>query len=549
MTLEDRGARALDDLAARAEKKPRRKKQPRPTEHDAGVLFDPNGKMVIRHDPGRLPEILDQLGQALAGHGGLFAYSGRLVRVYETPATSVGGVHRPHGALILHAVDVPHLSEIATRAAVHERYDARSESYRRCDCPRRVAEAYLSRGSWPELPTLVGVIQAPLVTPDGRLISDPGLDPETGIFYAPGPMPGWAPPPANPSRADAQTAIDGLLDLVQAFPFVSAADHAAFVAGIIGALLRRVLPSSPITGLTAPQPGTGKSLLSETIALLATGRRASVVSLGLDDAEAEKRLGGMLLAGDPVITIDNIERPLKGDLLCQVATQQFVRLRPLGVSGMLSIPTTATICANGNNLSIVGDLKRRVLLIRLDSGLERPERRHFTRDHLADVLARRGELIRHALVVVLAYLQAGAPAIDDLPPLGGFETWDRMVRRPLCWLGLPDPLRPAEGLREEDSDLQAMRMLLTAWHAAFGIDPVPASEVVRSANEWQAHSETYANPGLHEAMQTICFEKPTSRKLGNWLRQHRGRVIDGFRIEQGGADPHSKVALWRVVPC
>jgi putative DNA primase/helicase len=126
--------------------------------------------------------------------------------------------------------------------------------------------------------------------------------------------------------------------------------------------------------ITAPSPGTGKTLLCETLAIVATDRRASVMSLGHDDAEFEKRLGGVLLAGDAVISIDNIERALRGDLLCQIATQQFVRLRPLGGSGMLNVPTHALLVATGNNLAIIGDLKRRVLMVRLDAHTERPER-------------------------------------------------------------------------------------------------------------------------------------------------------------------------------
>lgn len=71
--------------------------------------------------------------------------------------------------------------------------------------------------------------------------------------------------------------------------------------------------------------------------------------------------------------LDNIERPLKGELLCQVATQTEIRLRPLSTSCMVTVSTSAFICCTGNNLSVVGDLKRRVCLIRLDAGVERPE--------------------------------------------------------------------------------------------------------------------------------------------------------------------------------
>jgi len=541
--LEQRGAAALDKMAS--EKKPGRKKNLRLVK-SGGETFNPDGGRVIRHDPGRLPEILDQTGLALAEKcDNLFSYTGRLVRVYAAPEAS-GGVHRPRGALVLHPVDGSHLTELATAAAVHERYDARSEGYKPCDCPRRIADAYLARGNWPELRPLAGFIEAPTITLDGRLIHEPGHDSETGLFQACASIPGWSAPSAKPTADEAKAALKVLLDLVQDFPFVADEDRAAVVAGIITGLLRRVLPAAPLLAVTAPTPGTGKTLIAETFAIIATGRRASVLSLGHDDAEAEKRLAGVLLAGDAVIALDNIERPLKGDLLCQVATQQFVRLRPLGASGMLSIPTHALMVATGNNLSIVGDLKRRVALIRMDSGQERPEQRTFSRDHLEDVFARRGALIRAALTLPLAYLSAGAPAIEGMHPLGGFEQWDRMVRRPLAWLGLPDPLKASESLREQDPDLEGMRLLLGAWHDAFQDKPKTCAELVAAG---QIVSDDYGYPELRDALQLVCNEKPNARRLGYWLRRHQNRIVDGMQVKQTGSDGNAKVARWSVLNC
>jgi len=558
--LEDRGAAALDMLASK--KKPSRE-IPLRLVKPGSECFDPSGKREIYHHQGYLPHVLDQLGQALAEScDNLFSYTGRLVRVYAAPETASGGVHRPRGALVLHAVDGAHLSELATAAAVHKRYDERSkkkpddesegskpsDGWKRIDCPRRVADAYLARGNWPELRPLAGFIEAPTITLDGRLIHEHGHDSETGLYQACAVIPGWSAPPAKPSADEAKAALDVLLELVQDFPFVAWEDRAAVVAGIITGLLRRVLPAAPLLAVTAPTPGTGKTLIAETFAIIATGRRASVLSLGHDDAEAEKRLAGVLLAGDAVIALDNIERPLKGDLLCQVATQQFVRLRPLGASGMLSIPTHALMVATGNNLSIVGDLKRRVALIRMDSGQERPEQRTFSRDHLEDVFARRGELIRAALTIPLAYLAAGVPAIDGMHPLGGFEQWDRLVRRPLAWLGLPDPLKASEGLREQDPDLEGMRLLLGAWSDSFEDKPKTVAELM-AAIAPGGEVNVVKRGNLNDALQLICYEKPTSRKVGNWLRSHKDRIVDGMKVKQLGNDGHTKVARWQVVPC
>lgn len=511
------------------------------------AFFNSEGTRVIRHDGGKLHEILDQFGLALKElNADLFTYAGRLVRVYPAPGGNSGGIHRPKGTLIVHPVDAAHLSELGTRAAVHERYDARSEKNKIIDCPRRVADAYLARGHWPEIPALTGFVEAPTIDMDGRLLNLSGYDKETGLFLAFESIEGFEPAPVNPSKSAAAGYADMLLEIIQSFPCVDDADRAAMLAGIITALVRRSLPSAPMLAITAPTPGTGKTMLAETPSVIATGRRASVLSLGHDDAEAEKRLGGVLLAGDACILLDNIERPLGGDLLCQVTTQPSVRLRPLGTSGVVSVPTHALLLATGNNLSIVGDLKRRVMLVRLDAQVERPEQRTFTRNHLDEVYANRGELIRAALSIPMAYLQAGAPAIDGLTPLGGFEQWDRMVRRPLVWLGLPDPLRPSETLRDDDPELAAMRALFAAWRELFKDKAVTVAEVVEAGMDRGPMSGSPVNADLFDSLQVACAEKPNARRLGNWLRQRHNRIVDGMQLVRAGMDGHAKVAKWKV---
>jgi len=234
-----------------------------------------------------------------------------------------------------------------------------------------------------------------------------------------------------------------------------------------------------------------------------------------------------------------------------VASQQYVRLRPLGASAVLNIPTHALLVATGNNLSIVGDLKRRVSLIRMDACQERPEQRRFKRNHLDDIFNRRGELIRDALTICLAYLGNGAPPIDGLYPLGGFEQWDRMVRRPLVWLGLPDPLKASESLREQDPDLgeqdpdlEAMRLLFGSWHDVFSDKAKTAAEIVAAGMDAAPMTSEYVNPELRDALQLVCSEKINTRRMGYWLRNHKDRIVDGLTLRQADADGHSKIGRW-----
>lgn len=502
----------------------------------------------IELEDGRLPENLDQVGAALACAQDVFVWAGRLVRLHRQAAPSKkAALQRPDGAVVLVQIDGAHIVELIGRHAELTKFDGRTGGQRAADCPRRIAEAYISRGFWPEHKTLTGIVESPTISPDERLLDRAGFDTESGIYVAcdPGQLPGWQPIPRECTADDAKAAVDFLLSAIDSWPFVEASDRSATIAALISTVIRRSLPAAPLIAISATAAGTGKSMLADWLTLIATGRRPAVMALGHDEAEDEKRLAGALLAGDPVISLDNVSRPLASDLLCQTCTQPAVRVRPLGGSSLVSAPTNSQLMATGNGLTITGDLKRRTLLIRLDAGVERPELREFDNDPLADAVDMRGRLVRAALTIPLAYLAAGAPAVD-LPPLGSFGEWDRLIRRPLRWLGLDDPLAPAEILREFDPDLEAARHLLSAWHDVFGSRIVAVTDVITEALATGPVSGEHLNPELREALQIICAEKITARRLGYWLRSNRDRIVDGLRAVQCGLDGKKKTARWAI---
>jgi hypothetical protein len=85
------------------------------------------------------------------------------------------------------------------------------------------------------------------------------------------------------------------------------------------------------------------------------------VRAGRDAEESEKRLGAALLAGQPLVCIDNISGALSGDALCQYIERHRPQVRVLGKSELIAVETAGvTWYANGNNLIISGDLCRRV---------------------------------------------------------------------------------------------------------------------------------------------------------------------------------------------
>ena len=100
--------------------------------------------------------------------------------------------------------------------------------------------------------------------------------------------------------------------------------------------------------LQQPVAGTGKSRLVDLCSILATGQPMSVISQGYSEEEFVKCLSAALLAGDFGISIDNSERELKSDFLCQVLTQPKLNIRILRVlSSNVETPMNAMLFATG----------------------------------------------------------------------------------------------------------------------------------------------------------------------------------------------------------
>ena len=498
---------------------------------------------------GKLPVLVDRIEEALLAQGAdIYQHGTRLVRVgaWEAPTAEGAPLRRPSGAGVLCDITAEWLVDRCTRRIRFTRYDKRADDWRDTDCPTKAASTLLARvGEW-RFPTLTGFCDAPTLDLSGRLIEAPGYDVRSGLYLS---HPPRLPAMGVMSLAAAQGAGSTLYEAIETFPFVTTADAAAALAGILTALLRRLLPSAPILGVSASTPGTGKSKLIAVIASIASGRPPAVVAIGSTPEELEKRLDAVLLKGDALVSFDNVDRPIKSDVLCQVATEATKGVRVLGESKNVEAPTNVTLCATGNNLVLVGDLIRRTMLCNLDAGCERPELRVFDRDAVGHVLEQRPSLIAAALTIAKSYIDAGCPEVDARP-FGSFEAWDRMVRRPLIWAGWPDPLTPAESLREQDHELSGMRDLLIAWQEA---QPEPCTAAELSAlirSQVPRFGEGYDAqwPALRDAAVTVMGDLPRwgPRELGYRLRAMAGRLFAGRRVVKAGTASHNKGVLWRV---
>ena len=503
----------------------------------------PVARAAILVEPGQRPAAVRAAESALIAVGGVYQQGERLVRIARIDAeTDLGGVRRAAGSLVIAAVTADWLSHALARAADWETMDKHGEP-RAIDPPIAVARELLAlAGEW-HLPVLRGLITAPTLRSDGSLIERDGYDAQSGLYADFGGVeyPQLA---VAPSLKEAREALIVLDDLLSECAFVGGAQSpsaSAMRAAIITALVRRALDTAPALAVTAKQASSGKTALAHIVSRILTGCEAAVIPLDQEAAELGRRLLGVLMAGDPVVCLDNAVDPVDSAALCAALTSGSYQDRIIRSSTMARVSTAVTMIITGNGLRLVGDLTTRALGCALDTGLDRPQERVYQRDIAAFITEHRAQLVRAALTIPLAYLAAGAPTLAVRP--SRFHQWDRLVRYPLIWLGCADPIETQSALEDADPEREALRLLLAAWTATCGERGVTVAALMRAA----AQKEGMA---LREALLGVGSDgagRLNALRVGNYLAERVGQVVDGLQISDAGRDSHTKTRCYRVV--
>ena len=244
------------------------------------------------------------------------------------------------------------------RAAIFVKFDARAGGDVPVEPPLSLVHKLREQPEALNLPILIGVVATPVLRDDGSILDEPGYDRATGLLFDPLAVE-FPPIPSDPTLEDAIRARDEILDLIKHFPFVSEVDRSVAMSLILSCLARNAVDAAPLHAVTATAAGTGKGKLVNIASVVATGKPAPVISHSADEAENEKRLAAELFAGVMIIAIDNVERPLGGQFLCQIVSEPVVKPRILGKSELMLIPNRSIIASTGNNLELTGDITRR----------------------------------------------------------------------------------------------------------------------------------------------------------------------------------------------
>jgi hypothetical protein len=495
--------------------------------------------------------VIDAAVAALAVEPDVYQRGNALVTILRDPSRHKREkIHRPMGSPRIAPLPNPRLRELLTKTAAWKRTrrdrngDIETEP---AHPPDWAINGVAARGDWSEIRPIEAIIETPALRIDGSILDVPGWDEQTVLLYEPN---GEFPPiPTRPDREDARYAAEFLLEMVTDFPFASEHHRAAWLAALLTPLARFAIDGRcPLFLFDANTPGTGKSKLTDIIAIIATGREMSRTAYPDSDEEMRKRITATALAGDRLMLIDNIATTFGGSALDSALTAPTWKDRKLGASELTpELPLFTVWYATGNNIELKGDVIRRVIPCRLESRNERPEERtDFTikGDLLRHVRANRPRLVTAALTLLRAHALAGKPSAD-LPPVGSFEPWAEVVRAAVHWAIGIDPCQTREELRANDPETIARAALIEGW-----------SELPRATTRGETVADALRllqeQPTLLRKLRDCLMERsrtgdlPSAKAIGRMLQALRGRVCNGRYLQ---SVQHQGTNVWKVVNC
>jgi hypothetical protein len=476
----------------------------------------------------------------------VYQRSGKLVRVSPRSGFRVTADDTP---------DTPEIEEVPT-ATLREKLaqhcfflTAGEDGAKPCHPPEWCVRAVYARGYWEEFRMLKSVVEFPVLRRDGSVLQTPGYDAQTCLEYRPNCT--FPQIPDDPTEEEIQRAKDLFAYAVADFPFAKPMHFSSWLAGALTPFARYCFRGpSPLFLMDANVRGIGKTTLADIVHIMLTGDIAPRSSQLFDDAEESKRITSIARAGVPMLLIDNCSKPIGNGVLDGMLTSTSWRERLMSTNEVPTYPLLFTTWATANNAQIRSgaDTARRTCWTRLESRLANPEDRTDLkeRDLYGWVREHRGELVVAALTLLRSYfLHHTAPI--ELPPWGSYEGWSSVIRACLVWHGYEDPHRAQQEFsRTLDPTAAGLEMLIDGWRELCQANKLPAItvgealELLHEDLEYKARTPGYRL--RYQALVTALAEMapthgralPDVKTVGMLLRTYKGRVANGWRIDQLG---------------
>jgi hypothetical protein len=417
--------------------------------------------------------------------------------------------------------------------------------------PLALSENILAQGAWP-FPKLAGVVGAPILRHDGSICVTPGYDPQSKLYYHPAPGLEMEAIPESPSPRQVALAVEEIYGLIGEFPYVDSASRSHALAFLLTLLMRPVIDGNvPMLVVDAPEKGTGKTLLVQTLLKIATGQiSAQAIPDKQNEDEWRKKITSVLKGGSVCALLDNFpdNTNIQSPNLAAVLTSGAWSDRILNTSDQGDFKANTVWVVTGNNLRLTGDMPRRCYLLRLDACVERPEQRTgYTVEEPADYAGEhRGRYLHAAFTIIRGYYAAGKPRAV-VPTMGSFEQWAKTIGGVLAFAGVKGfLLNNAQVHTVKDDETQEWLAFFECWWSRFGSTAVVVDDIMRAILHPGANEPFVLPDCLLEAREK--GEGSLRRSLGRRLSRYSERVIGGCKLVSGGRDAHKNVHIWRLIP-
>lgn len=411
------------------------------------------------------------------------------------------------------------------------------------DPPLPVIKQIIAMHRQRNLKQLNAVITAPTITDDDHIVTKQGYDTKTKLYLDC--LGHGVDIPEFVDIDDAVAAYHALMKPFNTFDYADGLSRSVALSAILTAVTRPTQATAPAFAFDAPKQGSGKTYFCECLGLLATGDAPAMTpSIENNEDEVRKTLLAMLLEGRRFIIWDNIMNAFNSATMAAFLTAEHFSGRILGATKNVEVSHRAMLLLTGNNITLVGDMPRRVLICRFDTGLENPtqaQRDLSAIDGLkpaAYIEQNRYKLAAAAITLIRGYLQSDAHqsggAVSD--KLSSFEQWDTIARQPIVWLsnyvnGLTDPKQTIDDSMDKDPEHETLSDMLNGiyeWQRC----------AIFTARQLFDHAKPnddfgMAEQSLFETLNDLNGgKKLTSRSVGNLLKHRRGRIANGLKLEQ-----------------
>ena len=305
------------------------------------------------------------------------------------------------------------------------------------------------------LPEVDRMAHTPFYGPDATLQSEPGYHPKARTLYVQTPdltIPNIPERPTPEQVADAKSLI--LDDLLTDFPFADKSSDPDKIGEwrktsghLAGALACAITPfmrtmingPTPLHLIDSPDSRTGKGLLMEMLLAPSSGHNYEVTAAPHSPDEWQKTVVSVLRPGPIAAIFDNSNARIdSGALASAVTAYPLWSSRLLGVHVQVRMPLPAVWVMTGNNLTTSREIANRAIWTRIDARMADPgQRTDFKHANLREwSIEHRGEIIAALLTLVQTWIAAGRPIPTNLPVMGGFEAWIRVIGSILAFHGI-----------------------------------------------------------------------------------------------------------------